>query len=91
MVDTIHGKPAMTRYRVLERQEGATRIALQPLTGRTHQLRVHCSHPVGLNAPIVGDMLYGTASPRLMLHAQRLQFVHPITGQEIDITWDSPF
>ena len=91
MVDTIHGKPAMTRYRVLERQEGTTRIALQPLTGRTHQLRVHCSHPLGLNAPIVGDMLYGTVSPRLMLHAQRLQFVHPITGQEIDITWDSPF
>ena len=91
MVDTIHGKPAMTRYRVLERQEGTTRIALQPLTGRTHQLRVHCSHPLGLNAPIVGDMLYGTVSPRLMLHAQRLQFVHPITGQEIDITWYSPF
>lgn len=91
MVDPIGGKPAMSRYRVLERKDGITRVALQPLTGRTHQLRVHCSHPLGLNAPIVGDMLYGTAASRLMLHAWRLQFVHPITGQKIDITWESPF
>lgn len=91
MVDSIEGKPAVSRYRVIERKDGITRVALQPLTGRTHQLRVHCSHPQGLNAPIVGDMLYGTASSRLMLHAWRLQFVHPITGQAIDITWESPF
>ena len=91
MVDSVEGKPSITRWRVLERSGGITRVALQPLTGRTHQLRVHCSHPLGLNAPIVGDMLYGTASSRLMLHAWRLQFVHPITGQEIDITWESPF
>ena len=91
MVDPIEGKSAVSRYRVIERKDGITRVALQPLTGRTHQLRVHCSHPLGLNAPIVGDMLYGTASSRLMLHAWRLQFVHPITGQAIDITWKSPF
>ncbi len=90
-VDPARGKPSITRWRVLERSGGITRVALQPLTGRTHQLRVHCSHPLGLNAPIVGDMLYGTASSRLMLHAWRLQFVHPITRQEIDITWNSPF
>ena len=91
MVDPVEGKSAVSRYRVIERKDGITRVALQPLTGRTHQLRVHCSHPLGLNAPIVGDMLYGTAASRLMLHAQRLQFVHPITGQAIDITWKSPF
>lgn len=91
MVDPVEGKSAVSRYQVIERKDGITRVALQPLTGRTHQLRVHCSHPLGLNAPIVGDMLYGTAASRLMLHAQRLQFVHPITGQAIDITWKSPF
>ena len=90
-VDNELGKPATTHYRVLERQHGSTRIALQPFTGRTHQLRVHCSHPLGLNAPIVGDMLYGTAASRLMLHAARLQFTHPFTGQEIDIIWEPPF
>lgn len=91
MADPVEGKSAVSRYRVIERKDGITRVALLPLTGRTHQLRVHCSHPLGLNAPIVGDMLYGTAASRLMLHAQRLQFVHPITGQAIDITWKSPF
>lgn len=90
-VDTEQGKRAITHYRVLERRPGLTRVALQPLTGRTHQLRVHCSHPLGLDAPIVGDMLYGTAASRLMLHAARLQFTHPITGQPIDITWEPPF
>lgn len=90
-VDNELGKPASTHYRVLERQHGCTRVALQPFTGRTHQLRVHCSHPLGLNAPIVGDMLYGTAASRLMLHAARLQFIHPFTGQEIEIIWEPPF
>lgn len=79
-VDHEHGKPAITRYHVLERRGGHTLIALQPLTGRTHQLRVHCSHPLGLNCPIVGDRLYGRASSRLMLHAQSLTIVHPATG-----------
>ena len=82
-VDHENGKPAMTRYRVMERIDGMTRIALEPLTGRTHQLRVHCSHPQGLNCPIVGDRLYGTASTRLMLHAQSITFVHPATGREM--------
>ena len=61
-VDRELGKPAVTRYRVLERHDGLTRVELEPLTGRTHQLRVHCSHPQGLNCPIVGDRLYGTAA-----------------------------
>lgn len=82
-VDPVHGRSAVTRYRVLDRSGGITRIEFQPLTGRTHQLRVHASHPKGLNCPIVGDRLYGTASTRLMLHACSLTFTHPATGQEI--------
>ena len=84
-VDYEHGKPAITHYRVLERTGDRTRIALEPLTGRTHQLRVHCSHPQGLNCPIVGDRLYGTASTRLMLHAQSITFIHPATGREMTL------
>ena len=84
-VDHEHGKPAVTRYRVLERRGPVTRIELEPLTGRTHQLRVHASHPLGLNCPIVGDRLYGTASSRLMLHAQSTTFTHPATGRELSV------
>ena len=87
-VDYGHGKPAVTRYQVLERSGGRTRVAFEPLTGRTHQLRVHASHPLGLNCPIVGDRLYGTAATRLMLHAERITFTHPATGQPI--TLDCP-
>ena len=87
-VDGEHGKPAVTRYRVLERVGGQTRVALEPLTGRTHQLRVHCSHPLGLNCPIVGDRLYGRAAERLMLHAQRITFTHPATGKSLTLESD---
>ena len=87
-VDNEHGKPAVTRYQVLERSGALTRVAFTPLTGRTHQLRVHASHPLGLNCPIVGDRLYGTAATRLMLHAERITFAHPATGQSI--TLDCP-
>jgi len=84
-VDDVHGKPAVTRYRVLEHADGKTRIELEPLTGRTHQLRVHCSHVLGLNCPITGDRLYGTAASRLMLHARSITFVHPATGKSMTI------
>lgn len=80
-VDLEHGKPAVTRYRVLERADGVTRIEFEPLTGRTHQLRVHASHIQGLNCPIVGDRLYGKAATRLMLHARSITFVHPASGK----------
>jgi tRNA pseudouridine32 synthase/23S rRNA pseudouridine746 synthase len=90
-VDDVHGKPAVTRYRVLERINGMTRIALEPLTGRTHQLRVHCSHARGLNCPIVGDRLYGTAASRLMLHAQLITFVHPATGCSMTVECNPDF
>lgn len=87
-VDHEHGKPAVTRYRVLERTGGVTRIVFEPLTGRTHQLRVHASHPMGLNCPTVGDRLYGKASSRLMLHAGSITFTHPATAQPM--TLDCP-
>lgn len=91
LVSMEHGKEALTRYRVVERSGGHTRIEFFPLTGRTHQLRVHASHPQGLNAPIVGDRLYGTADDRLMLHAQSITFTHPHTGKRITITTEVPF
>ena len=90
-VDYEQGKRAVTRYHVLERSDGLTRIALEPFTGRTHQLRVHCSHPQGLNCPIVGDRLYGNASSRLMLHAQSITLVHPVSGHSMTLECDPPF
>ena len=77
LVDQEHGKSATTHYRVLENKEKHALVALWPQTGRTHQLRVHCAHPLGLNNPIVGDRLYGKPSERLMLQAQELEFQHP--------------
>ena len=91
MVNFTHGKEAITHYRVIDRKDGKTRIAFSPVTGRTHQLRVHSSHPDGLNAPIVGDMLYGTHADRLYLHAQSVAFTHPVTKKKIHITTDCPF
>ena len=74
-VDEVHGRRAETHYRVLKNVEGHALLELCPLTGRTHQLRVHCAHPLGLNNPILGDRLYGTDGSRLMLHASRLRFL----------------
>lgn len=72
MVDYQHGKTAVTTYKIIENIEGHALVELQPHTGRTHQLRVHCAHPEGLNNPIVGDRLYGTSSEHLCLQAYRL-------------------
>ncbi|MCW4468476.1 pseudouridine synthase [Flavobacterium sp. MFBS3-15] len=77
------GKPAVTKWKVVEKDERMTRIHFWPLTGRTHQLRMHAAHELGLNAPIVGDDLYGTASDRLCLHAAFLKFIHPVTGKTV--------
>lgn len=83
MVCYTYGKPAQTNYKVLERSNGRTRIHFFPVTGRTHQLRVHAAHALGLHCPIVGDDLYGERSSRLHLHAEWLQIVHPVTGQKM--------
>lgn len=85
IVDAEHGKTAVTEYQVLKERNGSTLISLFPHTGRTHQLRVHCAHPDGLNAPIHGDMLYGNRSERLCLHAEEITFVHPVTGKKMRI------
>jgi tRNA pseudouridine32 synthase / 23S rRNA pseudouridine746 synthase len=89
--DPVHGKPALTSWQVLARHGGRTRVALTPHTGRTHQLRVHAAHPLGLGAPIVGDRLYGHEAPRLMLHAEALAFRHPGTGQPVSFERPAPF
>lgn len=92
-VDMQHGKPSVTRYRVLahDAASGTSRVELEPVTGRAHQLRVHL---MTLGHPIVGDTLYGRAddgAARLMLHACMLQFVHPGSGQAVQLHSDAPF
>lgn len=76
-----HGKTAKTRWKTLERKDGKTKVYFYPITGRTHQLRVHAAHQLGLNTPIVGDDLYGEKGDRLYLHAEFLKFVHPATKE----------
>lgn len=91
MVDTQYGKPAITYYQVLERTDKYTRIAFYPHTGRTHQLRVHAAHPSGLHCPIIGDELYGKKNKRLYLHAESIEFTHPVNGQSMCITEKADF
>ncbi len=106
MVDYGHGKEAVTRFEVVgnDSVSGSARtfIKFYPLTGRTHQLRVHSAHPHGLNAPIAGDLLYGhpsvpdsgsvkdSAPGRLMLHAFSVKFTHPVSGLEVKIVAPLP-
>ncbi|PRQ07671.1 RluA family pseudouridine synthase [Enhygromyxa salina] len=89
--DPVEGKPALTHWTVLERGPETTRVALYPKTGRTHQLRLHASHPKGLDAPIVGDLLYGFGGGRLMLHAASVGFLHPKTGEPLEFSSTCPF
>ena len=100
IVNHEQGKEAITEYEILGSEERRVksgefnssedknlRLALYPKTGRTHQLRVHCAHHEGLNAPILGDPLYGNEkAPRLFLHAEEITFEHPLTGKTMIIT-----
>ncbi|NLA75311.1 MAG: RluA family pseudouridine synthase [Deltaproteobacteria bacterium] len=81
--DPVHGRSGITLWEKIEVAQGRTRVLFTPLTGRTHQLRVHASHPMGLGCPIVGDRLYGHVNPeeRLMLHASSLTFTHPVQNK----------
>jgi len=81
MVSYENGKEAVTDYEVFKEENNQTWIWFYPQTGRTHQLRVHAAHPDGLNCAIKGDLLYGTASDRLYLQAQKIEFRHPKTHQ----------
>ena len=76
-----HGKLAQTDWELLELKDGKSKVRFKPVTGRTHQLRVHAAHPLGLQMPIVGDDLYGKKEKRLYLHAAKLSFYHPINRQ----------
>lgn len=93
MVNREQGKEAITEYEVLERIDDThLRLALYPKTGRTHQLRVHCAHQEGLNAPIIGDPLYGNEpATRLHLHAEEITFEHPMTGKKMTVTRKADF
>ena len=91
MVCYEYGKPAVTRYEIMDTENDRTRMAFYPETGRTHQLRVHAAHPEGLNCPIVGDPLYGQPADRLYLHAERLEFRHPVDNRMLRIKKEAPF
>jgi tRNA pseudouridine32 synthase/23S rRNA pseudouridine746 synthase len=91
MVDFRHGKASVTEWRVLERSEARTRVLLVPKTGRTHQLRLHAAHEAGLGLPIEGDWIYGFGGERLLLHAEGICFVHPRSGEPIDLRAPCPF
>ena len=90
-VDHEDGKEAITHYQVIDQEHHRTRIALYPLTGRTHQLRMHMAHNEGLGVAILGDPLYGSESDRLYLHAQSITFTHPYQQERITVSTDIPF
>ena len=91
MVCFEHGKPAHTHWEVIERKGNRTRIHFYPVTGRTHQLRVHAAHLLGLNAPIIGDDIYGIKADRLLLHAEYIEFTHPVSNERVSFTVEAEF
>ncbi|OUL56627.1 RNA pseudouridine synthase [Pseudoalteromonas ulvae] len=91
LVCTEHGKHALTYFEVIGIEKGLTRVHLYPHTGRTHQLRVHCAHHLGLNSPIKGDDLYGKKALRLHLHAEQLVLKHPLNGIELTFCVEAEF
>lgn len=91
MVSYEHGKEASTAFQKIEVNNEKTRVYFFPITGRTHQLRVHAAHTDGLNAPILGDDLYGIKKNRLYLHAERITFKHPYSGDSMTIVARCPF
>jgi tRNA pseudouridine32 synthase/23S rRNA pseudouridine746 synthase len=85
------GKRSVTKWKTIKRNHNTTMVDFWPLTGRTHQLRMHAAHELGLNAPIVGDDLYGTAAERMCLHAASLEFMHPKTKERISFEAEENF
>jgi len=85
------GKAANTHWEMISVVGNTSRVYFYPHTGRTHQLRVHASHRDGLNAAIIGDALYGQDGERLMLHAQRLCFTHPVSRERLEFEAPTPF
>lgn len=91
MVSFEYGKEAITSYKVIESKNETALVQFDLKTGRTHQIRMHAAHPLGLNCPIKGDDLYGSHADRLYLHATKVSFIHPITGKMVSITSEVPF
>ncbi|SOS51679.1 conserved hypothetical protein [Tenacibaculum dicentrarchi] len=91
LVCHVHGKNTLTKWEIIEIKNNKTRVYFYPITGRTHQLRVHAAHHLGLNSPIIGDVLYGVTANRLHLHAEKISFKHPITKQELYFSSAVPF
>jgi tRNA pseudouridine32 synthase/23S rRNA pseudouridine746 synthase len=91
LVDFINGKKAETNWNVISKNDTHTRVHFYPITGRTHQLRVHAAHKVGLNTPIKGDDLYGNKQDRLYLHAEFIEFIHPTSRNKISFTVPADF
>lgn len=93
IIDDVHGKLGLTLWKKLAVENGQTRIEFMPITGRTHQLRLHSAHERGLGSPIVGDPLYGqgTGPGRMKLHAKLLSFDHPARGQRMTFESTPPF
>ncbi len=91
--DPINGKEAISKWRKLGDTNGNSIIEFQPITGRTHQLRLHASHTLGLNCPIVGDSLYGEGKEgdKMLLHATYLSFIHPVSGKKMEFSSPPPF
>ncbi len=91
--DPINGKQGISKWRKLGDANGKSIIEFQPVTGRTHQLRLHASHNLGLNSPIVGDSLYGEGKEgdKMLLHATYLSFIHPVSGKKMEFTSPPPF
>lgn len=85
------GRAAHTIFKVEGVENGRTRVRFYPITGRTHQLRVHAAHAEGLATPIVGDDIYGTGGERLMLHAETIEFIHPTSGKKISLQSKAEF
>ena len=91
LVDFINGKEAETNWNVISQNDTHTRVHFYPITGRTHQLRVHAAHKEGLNTPIKGDDLYGNKQDRLYLHAEFIEFTHPTSRNKISFTVPADF
>ena len=85
------GKKSITRWKAVKKYTAMTKVDFWPLTGRTHQLRMHSAHDLGLNAPIVGDDLYGTVAKRMYLHAAHLEFIHPKTKEKLSFEVEEGF
>ncbi len=86
-----HGKSSRTKWETIKRLDNKTKVRFYPITGRTHQLRVHAAHPEGLNLAIVGDDLYGQSADRLYLHAEEISFTHPVTQERVHLKAVAPF